>query len=75
MSDAAGRPILGLKKSDFVLIDRKTQQVSDAFAPHEAGVIDAILPLNDLLPGSYVLRVGCSVAPDAATREIGFVVK
>jgi VWFA-related protein len=29
--DAQGRPILGLEKSDFVLIDRNTPQVIDAF--------------------------------------------
>src|SRR5687768_9697795 len=31
VTDAEGRPILGLKKTDFVLIDRSTQQVIDAF--------------------------------------------
>lgn len=31
VSDAQGQPISGLKKTDFVLIDRNTQQVIDAF--------------------------------------------
>lgn len=33
-----------------------------------AGAIDTIVPLNDLLPGSYVLRVSCGVAPDAVVN-------
>jgi VWFA-related protein len=37
----------------------------------KAGAIDAIVPLKDLLPGSYVLRVGCGATP----REVGFLVK
>ena len=41
--------------------------------PHKAGAIDAIVPLKDLLPGSYVLRVGCGVS--GPTREIGFIVR
>ena len=36
-----------------------------------AGAIDTVAPLKDLLPGSYVLRVGCGGLP----REIGFIVK
>ena len=42
---------------------------------HKAGAIDAIVPLKDLLPGSYVLRVGCVAAGVGPTREIGFIVK
>lgn len=41
----------------------------------KSGVIDTIVPLTDLLPGSYVLRVGCGAIVDALTREIGFVVR
>jgi hypothetical protein len=37
----------------------------------KAGAIDTIVPLKDLLPGSYVLRVGCGATP----REVGFIVK
>ena len=31
VTDASGTPVLGLKKSDFLLFDRETQQVIDAF--------------------------------------------
>jgi VWFA-related protein len=43
-------------------------------APMEAGAIDAAVSLKDLLPGSYVVRVGCG-APGAALREVGIVIK
>jgi hypothetical protein len=43
--------------------------------PPKTGVIDTIVPLRDLLPGSYVLRVGCGLASGSPRREIGFVVK
>ena len=42
---------------------------------NKAGTIDAIVPLKDLLPGSYVLRVGCGVAAESPKREVGFVVR
>ena len=34
-----------------------------------AGAIDAIVPLKDLLPGSYVLRVGCGVGAPCAKSD------
>lgn len=37
------------------------------------GAIDALVPLKDLLLGSYVVRVGCGAG--SSTREAGFVVK
>jgi VWFA-related protein len=38
-----------------------------------AGVIDVVVPLKDLLPGSYVVRVGCGAG--TATKEVGIVVR
>lgn len=58
------RPAVTIGKPDGV-------DVRSIDVPHKAGTIDAIVPLKDLLPGSYVLRVGCGATP----REIGFVVK
>jgi VWFA-related protein len=51
VSDAQGRPIPGLTKSDFVLIDRKTRQVIEAFeevshSPVEAPIFPATLKMD-----------------------------
>ena len=41
----------------------------------KVGTLDASVPLKDLLPGSYVLRVGCGTPAESSRREIGFVIK
>jgi VWFA-related protein len=61
---ASCRPAVTIGKPDGA--DVRTVEVQQ-----KAGVIDSIVPLKDLLPGSYVLRVGCGAIP----REIGFIVK
>ena len=65
---AACKPALTIGKPDGA--DVRAVEVQQ-----KAGVIDSIVPLKDLLAGSYVLRVGCGSTADVPTREIGFIVK
>ena len=60
------KPTLAIGKPDGADVRSIDVQV-------KAGTIDAIVPLKDLLPGSYVIRVGCGAG--SYTREVGIVVK
>jgi VWFA-related protein len=65
-AQTACRPTLAIGKPDGA--DVRSIDVTT-----KAGVIDAIVPLKDLLLGSYVVRVGCGAG--TATKEIGIVVR
>ena len=56
--DAQGRPITGLKKSDFMLMDRNTQQVIDAFEEVSHSPVTAPLFPADAEDGRGRQRLG-----------------
>lgn len=43
--------------------------------PADSGKVDLRVPLNDLLPGRYVLRVAVNDRTHSVTRDIGFTIK
>ena len=56
VTDQEGRPILGLKQSDFVLIDGKTQQVINAF--EEVSHPPVTSPVVAAAPSSRLIVIG-----------------
>ena len=69
VTDAEGRPILGLKQSDFVLIDRKTQQVIDTF--EEVSHPPVTSPVVDTAPSKRLIVIGLDdLQIEGKTREV-----
>ena len=60
-----------------ILDDRGTvmRSVHREVPPMTPGLVDVPMPLNDLRPGAYRLRVAAVAGSTEVTREIGFLVK